>query len=176
MKPARFSKRRSSRPHSAHVSSSVVIRYRWPPLHGPTGRLQKQVNRRDCGYLFCLLPNGTIGAVPQWMTDAVVCSRHSLGRPIASLEALSSLNDLLEAVAPCRNTRSRRRSPERKDAIDGSEVHNKHVSRAPDFTGIRAAKSAGDSKRNRARAERSTGGSAARRRDTRSRGRGRKKR
>ena len=48
--------------------------------------------------LHCELGDGTVGAVPAWMTDAASCGELSAGEPRASLEALVELRGFLDAL------------------------------------------------------------------------------
>jgi hypothetical protein len=46
-------------------------------------------------YIFCELPDGTIGGFPSWIADAVGSSHVTVGTPLASAAALAELCALL---------------------------------------------------------------------------------
>jgi hypothetical protein len=47
--------------------------------------------------VYCVLPDGTIGALPSWMMDPT-CAQCSLGEPFLAVEALLELRALLDAL------------------------------------------------------------------------------
>jgi hypothetical protein len=49
-------------------------------------------------YIFCELPDGTIGGFPSWMADAAQSSTVTLGPPLASVTALAALRALLDTL------------------------------------------------------------------------------
>jgi hypothetical protein len=52
--------------------------------------------RRD--YFCCELPDGNIGAIPEWMTDVAVCASLTVGEPRIGLTALLELRRFLDTV------------------------------------------------------------------------------
>jgi hypothetical protein len=74
----------------------VKIHYRWHPYFGRTLPVTRRVSRNGCDYVNCELPDGTVGAVPTWMTDPEVCSLHTLGPGQVTLEALTELRNLID--------------------------------------------------------------------------------
>ena len=46
-------------------------------------------------YIFCELPDGTIGGFPSWIADSAKASDVTVGRPLASAAALAELAALL---------------------------------------------------------------------------------
>jgi hypothetical protein len=63
----------------------VVVR-RWCPRGG-----------RE--FVHCELTDGTVCAVPAWMTDAATCTGHELGPAQVSVDTLEELRRVLDAVA-----------------------------------------------------------------------------
>ena len=53
---------------------------------------------RGVGFIDCELPDGTVGVIPSWMTDAVVCSQFTSGEPRVSISALVQLRTVLDRV------------------------------------------------------------------------------
>jgi hypothetical protein len=49
-------------------------------------------------YVFCKLPDGTIGGFPSWIVDAVKASDITVGTPVASAAALDELRLLLDGL------------------------------------------------------------------------------
>ncbi|MBV9035177.1 MAG: hypothetical protein JO182_11865 [Acidobacteriaceae bacterium] len=49
-------------------------------------------------YLYCELPDGTIGAFPSWMADVTRSADVALGPPLASAAALADLRVLLDRL------------------------------------------------------------------------------
>ncbi len=49
-------------------------------------------------YIFCELPDGTIGGFPSWIADAAKASDITVGPPLASAAALAELWALLERL------------------------------------------------------------------------------
>jgi hypothetical protein len=48
--------------------------------------------------LICELPDGRLGGVPEWMTDAAACAVLSIGEPLVAIEALSELRGFVDAI------------------------------------------------------------------------------
>lgn len=49
-------------------------------------------------YIFCELPDGTIGGFPSWIADVAAASDFTVGTPLASAEALAELCELLNRL------------------------------------------------------------------------------
>jgi hypothetical protein len=83
--------------HTAQFQWSVTIHYRWHPLFGEMLAVKRPSSSSDGGRAFiCLLPDGTWGAVPEWMTSRERCSRLTLvNTPEVSLGALLELRACL---------------------------------------------------------------------------------
>ena len=89
--------------HNAYVSERVTIHYRWLALYGVSLECERRVSLPDGEYLHCVLPDGAMGAIPVWMTDAVACAEFSAGDPLASVEALVALRTLLDSLRSSRS-------------------------------------------------------------------------
>ena len=48
-------------------------------------------------YIFCELPDGSIGGFPSWIADPTKCLNFTLGSPLASAAALAQLRTLLDS-------------------------------------------------------------------------------
>jgi hypothetical protein len=49
-------------------------------------------------YIFCELPDGTIGGFPSWIADVAKSSDFILGKPLTSVAALAELHTLLDSL------------------------------------------------------------------------------
>jgi hypothetical protein len=78
----------------------VTIHYQWHPFFKRSLIVVRRCPRFGSEYVFCELPDGTVCAVPCWMTDAAMCVGHSLEPAQASVGALVELRRLLDAAAP----------------------------------------------------------------------------
>ncbi len=54
------------------LTKPVTVHYRWHPLYGQMARVNRGLRRGHDELLFCELPDGTTGALPSWMTDALL--------------------------------------------------------------------------------------------------------
>src|ERR1700755_501864 len=88
----------SSQKHNAHGSKSVKIHYPFPPLHGQSLRVQRRVKLPKGEYVFCELPDGTIGGFPSWIADPAKCPNFIVGSPLTSAAALGQLRALLDSL------------------------------------------------------------------------------
>jgi hypothetical protein len=79
------------------------VHYRWLALHGVCLECQRRVSLPDGEYLHCELPDGAMGAIPAWMTDAVACAGFSSGGPQVSVGALIDLRALLDSLRSSRS-------------------------------------------------------------------------
>src|SRR5207245_2312742 len=91
----------SIQPHTTQFSRSVVIHYPWHPLFGEKLQVRRSHRLPDGARVyFCLLPNGTLGAIPAWMGDRERCIRCPLVlAPEVSLEALRELGAVLAELS-----------------------------------------------------------------------------
>jgi hypothetical protein len=92
---ALFYRHRSTQSHNAHKSILVTIAYSWHPLHGQSLQLARRDQRNGEPYLVVQLPDGTLCALPAWMTDSSACSRMTLSQARASCSALCDLQRVL---------------------------------------------------------------------------------
>src|SRR6201990_2984933 len=88
----------SSQKHNAHGSKSVKIHYPFPPLHGQSLRVQRRVKLPKGEYIFCELPDGTIGGFPSWIADPTKSPNFTVGPPLTSAAALAELRKLLDSL------------------------------------------------------------------------------
>jgi hypothetical protein len=75
----------------------VTVHYRWHPLFGQTLRVHRRIQRGEQLLVFCVLPDGTVGALPSWMMDPA-CAQYALDEPFLAVEALIELRALLDAL------------------------------------------------------------------------------
>lgn len=72
--------------------------------------------RGGLAFIHCELPDGTVGQIPAWMTDAVACERMVLGDPQVPLSVLTELRLLVDAIvddgAVARNGAAAARGPQ----------------------------------------------------------------
>ena len=70
--------------------------------------MQRRVEFPRGEYIFCELPDGTIGGFPSWMADAAQSSAVTVGSPLVSITALAALRTLLDTLhsAPKRDKAS----------------------------------------------------------------------
>jgi hypothetical protein len=55
--------------HSTERAKQVTVHYRWHPRYGQIARVRRGVPRSTGEVLFCELADGTMGALPAWMTE-----------------------------------------------------------------------------------------------------------
>ena len=84
--------------HDAHVGRLVIVHYRFHPLYAQTIRVQYNEETEHKDFVFVELPDGSIGGIPRWMTDRVVCSAMTLGSPRLAIPALVELKKLVDIV------------------------------------------------------------------------------
>ncbi|HTF62213.1 MAG TPA: hypothetical protein VK638_05810, partial [Edaphobacter sp.] len=85
-----------SQKHNAHGTEVIKVHYQFHPLFGQSLRVQRRVRFPHGEYIFCELPDGTIGGFPSWIADAAKASDITVGTPIISAAALVELRTLLE--------------------------------------------------------------------------------
>jgi hypothetical protein len=80
-------------------------------------------------YLFCELPDGTIGGFPSWIADAAKSSDVTVGTPLASAAALAEVcallgrlhSDLKRDKASLKRMRQERTNANKGNAIDDAD-------------------------------------------------------
>ena len=77
----------------------MKIHYRWHPYFGRSLPVTRRVSRNGCDYVNCELPDGTVGAIPIWMTDPEACSSHTLGPGLVTLKSLTELRNLVDVLS-----------------------------------------------------------------------------
>jgi hypothetical protein len=60
--------------------------------------LRRKAKLPNGEYIYCDLPDGTIGGFPAWMSDASSCSICTVGAPLVSVAALAELRILLGSL------------------------------------------------------------------------------
>src|SRR5438046_420850 len=81
--------------HSTYRSQSVVVHYRWHPLHGERLRVQQRSARRGEQIVHLEVRADVSWEIPVWMCDASVCAAMSVGPPQISIDALNELRGVL---------------------------------------------------------------------------------
>src|SRR5690349_18879954 len=89
---------RGGRSHSAYISESVTIHYRWCDLFGSNLPVLRRMRRENGDWVVCEAAHGNAVALPVWMTDQTACACFSLGLPVVSLSALRVLRTFLDAL------------------------------------------------------------------------------
>ena len=74
------------------------MQYRWHPLYGSKLRLVRIAKATGAEDVHCELPDGTVIAIPRWMTDTGRCLPMEIGDPLAALGALAELRVLLDGL------------------------------------------------------------------------------
>jgi hypothetical protein len=90
-----FCRFRASQKHNAHGPEIIKVHYQFHPLYGQSLVVQRRVKFPHGEYIFCELPDGTIGGFPSWIADAAKSSDVTVGIPLASAAALAELCALL---------------------------------------------------------------------------------
>jgi hypothetical protein len=102
-----------------------VIHYRWHPLFGEKLQVHRSHRLPDGARVyFCPLPNGTLGAIPAWMSDRERCVGCELSSaPEVSIEALEELRIILAELSrlPPPTTIRIRRTPVRGEVRKDAE-------------------------------------------------------
>lgn len=89
---------RSSQKHNAHGPETIKIHYPFHPLHGQSLRVERRAKLPNGEYIFCELPDGTIGGFPSWIADPAKGANVSVGVPVTSAAALAELRTLLDSL------------------------------------------------------------------------------
>ena len=96
--PGGFCPFRPSQKHNAHGPENINIHYRFHPLYGQRLRVERRAKLASGEYIFCELPDGTIGGFPSWITDPATNANVSVGAPLTSAAALAELRTLLDSL------------------------------------------------------------------------------
>jgi hypothetical protein len=91
---------RWGRSHSAYISESATIQYRWSGLFGASLSVLRKMHRQDGEWLILESPEGNAIAIPSWMTDQSLCAAFSAGPPVVSVSALRALRIFLDGLHP----------------------------------------------------------------------------
>ena len=86
---------------NAH-GTEVVVSYRWHPWHGRTTQVVRSLAKRSGAVLHVSIErDGRAQSLelPEWMADSAACVSMVLAdKPVASIDALRSLRDLLRVI------------------------------------------------------------------------------
>src|SRR4051812_50227284 len=89
---------RSSQKHNAHSPEIVKIHYPFHPLNGQKLRIHRRVKFPRGEYIFCELPDGTIGGFPSWIADPPKSPNFSVGPALTSAAAPAELLKMLDSL------------------------------------------------------------------------------
>src|ERR1700722_4490154 len=89
---------RPSQKHNAHSPEVIKIHYPFHPLHGQSLRVERRAKLPKGEYIFCELPDGTIGGFPSWIADPTKGPYLTVGPAMASAAALAELRKLLDSL------------------------------------------------------------------------------
>jgi hypothetical protein len=84
--------------HNAHGPEVIKVHYPFHPLHGQSLRVQRRAKLPNGEYIFCELPDGSIGGFPSWIADATKTPHFTVGPPLISAAALTQLWTLLDGL------------------------------------------------------------------------------
>jgi len=132
-RPVLFSPWRWGRSHSAYISESATIHYRWFSLFGASLPVLRKMHREDGDCLVCESPKGNAIAIPAWMTDQSICAGFSIGPPVVSLTALRALRNFLNdlhSTAECDNPSGKASPSESPDEAKTQDEPYRAVPRA----------------------------------------------
>jgi hypothetical protein len=93
-----FSRFHTSQKHNAHGPEVIKIHYPFHPLHGQCLRVERRAKLPKGEYIFCELPDGTIGGFPSWIADPTESPNFTVGPPVTSAVALAELRKLLDSL------------------------------------------------------------------------------
>lgn len=93
-----FYQPRPSQKHNAHGPEVIKIHYPFHPLHGQSLRVERRAKLPKGEYIFCELPDGTIGGFPSWIADPTKSANFTIGSPMTSASALAELRKLLDSL------------------------------------------------------------------------------
>ena len=89
---------RTSQKHNAHGPEVIRIYYPFHPLHGQSLRVERRAKLPKGEYIFCELPDGTIGGFPSWIADPTKSPNFTVGPAMTSASALAELRKLLDSL------------------------------------------------------------------------------
>jgi hypothetical protein len=89
---------RPSQKHNAHGIDIIKVHYPFHPLHGQSFRVQRRAKLPNGEYIFCELPDGSIGGFPSWIADPTEIPDFTLGPVLTSAAALTELWTLLDSL------------------------------------------------------------------------------
>ena len=81
--------------HSAYRFDTVIIAYRWHPLHGQRLAVVRRRGRKGTKVIDVQIRQGVSRVLPAWMADEAACAAMSLGPPQVSVAALIDLRAVL---------------------------------------------------------------------------------
>ena len=87
-----------SQKYNAHGPEVIRIHYPFHPLNGQSLRVQRRAKLPKGEYIFCELPDGTIGGFPSWIADPTKSSNFTVGPAMTSAGALAELRKLLDSL------------------------------------------------------------------------------
>ena len=93
-----FFQSQPSQKHNAHSPEVVKIHYPFHPLYGQSLRVERRAKLPKGEYLFCELPDGTIGGFPSWIADPTKSPNFTVGSAMTSAAALAELRKLLDSL------------------------------------------------------------------------------
>ena len=114
------STRRQAKQHSAYRSPSVIIEYRWHPLHGKELHVCRRSGRGGTEMLEVEVSPGMSRKLPAWMCDANTCSSMSLGPAVVSTSALNELGVVLAAQLSNRPDGASSNSSGKEESLDAT--------------------------------------------------------
>jgi hypothetical protein len=88
----------TSQKHNAHGPELIKIHYPFHPLHGQSLRVERRAKLPKGEYIFCELPDGTIGGFPSWIADPTKSPSFTIGSVLTSAAALAELRTLLDSL------------------------------------------------------------------------------
>jgi hypothetical protein len=123
--PDDFCPSHPSQKHNAHGPEFVKIHYRFHPLYGQSLRVERRAKLPKGEYIFCELPDGTIGGFPSWIADPKKSHNFTLGPALTSAAALDDLRHLLDSL----------HSTSRRGNASLKEIQRENTNHAEENTG-----------------------------------------
>jgi hypothetical protein len=136
------STRPQAKQHSAYRSPSVIIEYRWHPLHGKELHVCRRSGRVGTEMLEVEASPGVSRKLPAWMCDANTCSSMSLGPALVTISALNELRVVLVGQLSNRPDGASSNSSGKEESLDATS--NKRSVKA---TGACVSRSIRDARR-----------------------------
>ena len=122
--------------HSTYRLGTVVIAYRWHPLHGQRLPVIRKRGRKGSEVIDVEIRKGLSRALPAWMADEVACTAMLLGPPQIAVSALNELRALLSygstpgSISESLDGERKKPSDEKIANNNMRPVHAGHPSRA----------------------------------------------